>query len=69
MFSGTVNPPFTFVLGGKSSDDLLRYWKRTDTARKPDAERLERTLSWTDEESGLQVRLIGTEYAEFPVVE
>lgn len=61
--------PFSFTLDGKASNELLRDWKRTDAVRDLDAQRRERTRTWTEERSGLQVRLIATEYAGFPVVE
>ena len=69
LFPDGLKQPFSFVLGGKSSDKLLRDWKRTDAVRDLDAQRRERSRTWTDDTSGLQVRLIATEYAGFPVVE
>ena len=61
--------PFSFVLGGKSSGELLHDWKRTDATREPDGQCRERTRTWTDEKTGLQVRMVATEYPGFPVVE
>ncbi|NBV85307.1 MAG: hypothetical protein EBS01_03355 [Verrucomicrobia bacterium] len=69
VFPEGAKPPFSFVLGGKSSDELLRNWKRTDAVRDLDAKRRERTRTWSDDKSGLEARLIATEYAGFPVVE
>ena len=69
LFPDGLKQPFSFVLGGKSSDKLLRDWKRTDAVRDLDAQRRERSRTWTDDTSGLQVRLIATEYDGFPVVE
>ena len=69
LFPDGIKQSFSFVLGGKSSDELLPDWKRTDDVRDLDAQRRERTRTWTDDKSGLQVRLIATEYAGFPIVE
>ena len=69
VFAEQAKLPFSFVLGGKSSDALLPDWKRTDVVLDLDAQRRERSRTWTDDKSGLQVRLIATEYDGFPVVE
>jgi alpha-galactosidase len=69
VFAEQSKLPFSFTLGGKSSDELLRDWKRTDASRELDAQRRERTRSWVDAATGMQVRLVATEYAGFPVVE
>jgi alpha-galactosidase len=69
VFTKQATLPFTFTLGGKSSEDLLRDWKQNNAARELDAQRRERTRSWTDAATGLHVRLVATEYADFPVVE
>ena len=69
VFTEPAKLPFSFTLAGKSSDELLRDWKRTDATRELDAQRRERTRTWTDKTSGLQVRCVATEYADFPVVE
>lgn len=69
VFAEEAKLPFSFTLGGKSSDELLGGWKRTDATRELDAQRRERTRTWMDATTGLQVRLVSTEYADFPVVE
>jgi alpha-galactosidase len=69
LFPDGIKQSFSFVLGGKFSDALLPDWKRTDAVRDLDAQRRERTRTWTDDKSGLQVRLMANEYAGFPVVE
>jgi len=69
VFADNAKAPFSFSIGGTSSSEVLRDWKRTDAVRDLDAQRRERTRTWTDGRSGLQVRLIATEYAGFPVVE
>ena len=69
VFAEQAKLPFSFTLGGKSSNELLRDWKRTDATRELHAERRERTLTCMDATTGLQVRLVSTEYISFPVVE
>jgi alpha-galactosidase len=69
VFAEQAKLPLSFTFGGKSSDELLRDWKRTDAVRELDAQRRERTRSWMDATTGLQVRLVSTEYVGFPVVE
>ena len=69
IFGDKAKLPFSFTLGGKSSDTLLRDWKRTDSARPLDIQRREHTRTWLDAASGLEVRLVATEYAGFPVAE
>ncbi|MCC6822676.1 MAG: NPCBM/NEW2 domain-containing protein, partial [Verrucomicrobia subdivision 3 bacterium] len=62
-------PPFSFLYGGKSSVELLPAWKLVRDSRKPDETRTERTLVWTDPQTGLQVLCTAIEYADFPTVE
>ena len=69
VFAEHAKLPFSFTLGGESSDELLRDWKRTDATHELEAQRRERTHTWMDAATGLQVRLVATEYADFPVVE
>ena len=69
IFGDKAKLPFSFTLGGKSSAVMLRDWKRTDAARPLDSQRREHTRTWLDAASGLEVRLVATEYAGFPVAE
>lgn len=69
VFTESAKLPFSFALAGKSSDELLRDWKRADATRELDAQRREHTRTWMDLASGLQVRLVSTKYANFPIVE
>lgn len=69
VYANPERTAFSFALGGKSSGELLRDCKRTDAVREIDAQRRERTLTWMDATTGLQVRLVSTEYVGFPVVE
>lgn len=60
---------FSFVYGGKPSADLLGKWKMGRSARALDAQRRQHTLTWIDLATGLQVRCVAAEYADFSVVE
>ena len=63
------NPPVSFVYDGKTSADLLAKWPKKTATRKLDGGRIERTWTWTDPQTGLEVRCVSVEYADFPVVE
>ena len=63
------NVPFSFVLAGKAWKDLRDTWRKHQETRELDAQRLERTRTWRDDASGLHVRLVAVEYADFPAVE
>ena len=65
----TTDPPFSFNYGDRSSAELLKSWKVERASRKLDDRRTERTLSYTDPESGLVVRCVAVEYHDFPTVE
>lgn len=61
--------PFTFVFSGRPSHEVLTSWPVQPVSRKLDAARTERILAWTDPRSGLRVRCVAVEYADFPAVE
>ncbi|MFA6112327.1 MAG: glycoside hydrolase family 36 protein, partial [Candidatus Latescibacterota bacterium] len=61
--------PFSFTYGGKPSAILLAESPRSDEVAALDAARTQRTITWIDPGSGLQVRCIAVEYRDFPVVE
>lgn len=78
----TTDPPFTFTYDGKPSSELLTTWKlerKLTPGRRGDEADLTRSnpplrvggyeLTWTDPATGLQVRCVGVEYADFPTVE
>ncbi|MBN1347119.1 MAG: alpha-galactosidase [Phycisphaerae bacterium] len=62
-------PPFSFVFDGMPSDTALAAWQRTTEKKPLDQNRTQHTLVWTDPKTGLQVRCVAVEYADFPVVE
>ena len=48
---------------------MLGQWELKRASRRLDAERTERTLVYTDPNTGLEVRCVSVAYADFPVVE
>lgn len=62
-------PLFSFTYRGKPAAELLPLWKCIATSRRLDDQRIERTTVWTDPKSGLEVRRVSVEYADFPVIE
>lgn len=59
---------FSFTYSGKPSAELLGDWESKHDVRKLTG-RTEHTSTWTDSESGLIVRCVAVEYADFPVAE
>ena len=66
--SGTA-PPFSFRYDGQPITEALREWRTDSVARKLDNSRIERTLTYADSESGLEVRCVVVEYSDYPAVE
>ena len=61
--------PFSFLYGGKSSDELLGGWQFSESTSRPDAVRTRRVQTYRDPRTGLALRCAIVEYADFPVVE
>ena len=61
--------PFSFVFGGKPSAELLAVWPKKAENRKLDAARTQHTITWTDPKTGLEVRCVAVEYADYPAME
>ena len=61
--------PFSFIYGKQASNALLTAWPKKTETQQLDGARTQRTFVWTDPKSGLEVRLVVVDYAEFPVVE
>ncbi len=60
---------FSFVYGGKKSDELLASWKVERAAKKEGGNRVERTVTWSDPATGLVVRCEAVQFHDFPAVE
>lgn len=65
----SVEPFFSFTYDSKLSAELLKAWRLERSSRKLDEKRTERSLTYTDPETGLVVRCVGVEYSDFPTVE
>jgi alpha-galactosidase len=61
--------PFSFVYDGRASIDALKDWKMDRKSEKIDASRTRHTTTYTDPKTGLEVRWVAVEYADFPTVE
>ncbi len=64
-----AEPPFSFNYGGKSSAVFLSTWPAKRGVTSLDRARTQRTLTYTDPNTGLVVRCVAIEYADFPAVE
>lgn len=65
----TLPAPFSFRYDQKGSADFLGTWQKTQGSRDLDANRTEQTLTFTDPSNTLEVRCVGVQYKDFPVVE
>ncbi len=61
--------PFSFIYGRQPSDALLPTWSKTTHEKKLDEARVERTFTWLDPKTGLEVRLVTVDYQDYPVIE
>lgn len=66
-----ANPklPFSFVYGRQASDALLPTWSKKVNEKKLDDARVERTFTWLDPRTNLEVRLVAVDYMDYPVIE
>lgn len=64
-----VRRPLSFVFGGKPSGELLAAWPKKAESRRLDATRTQHTLTWTDPKTGLVVRCVAVDYADYPAIE
>jgi alpha-galactosidase len=64
-----TNPPLAFIYDGKAATDLLAKWPRKTTITQLNGRRTQRTWTWTDPKTGLEVRCVSVVYADYPVVE
>jgi len=61
--------PFSFLYDGVSSREFLKGWKLTRSSRRIDEFRTEETQTYKDPATGLELRVVGTMYQDFPTVE
>jgi alpha-galactosidase len=63
-----AGPPFSFVLGGRQSSELLKSWKRTTEARDLLDEARYHTV-WTDSNTGLRVAVEVVVYKRYAAID
>jgi len=68
-FDTTARVPFAFTYDGVASAELLPGWKREQARRDLPAGKTERTVTYTDSRTGLQVRCVVVSYGDYPAVE
>jgi alpha-galactosidase len=61
--------PFSFTYDGQPSARLLASWPKKVLDARLDAQRMQHTLTWTDEKTGLEVKCVAVEFTDYPVVE
>jgi alpha-galactosidase len=61
--------PFSFLYDEKPSAKLLATWPRMRGTIRLPKDRTQHTFTWSDANTGLEVRCVIVEYADFPVVE
>ena len=66
---GGEDLPFSFMYDGKPSNELLAAWPSKTKRKRLDSSRKQRTTTWTDPQTLLEVRCVAVEYCDFPVVE
>lgn len=61
--------PYSFIYNGQLSSDLLSGWKCDYAETILDSNRTQKTVTYTDPDTGLEVRCVAVEYSDFPTVE
>ena len=61
--------PFSFVYGGKPSAELLPQWRAAQKEEAVDAATRRRTLTFTDPQTGLEVKAVADVYLDTPGVD
>lgn len=68
LLSQLAAPVFSFVYDGKASADLIPGWEQESSVAEKEG-RTERTLTYTDPKTGLQVTIESVVFDGFPAVE
>lgn len=61
--------PFSFLYDGKPSSELLKHWQKDIRINSLDSNRTQYAITWTESNSGLEVKCVSVEYADFPALE
>jgi alpha-galactosidase len=67
--SDSKNVPFSFDYDGSPGIKALDAWSRATETHEMGGTRKEDTTTWHDPRTGLEVRYVVAEYADFPVIE
>ncbi len=67
--SKAIQPPFSFTLDGKPSQEFLKSWVVSITHSKLDQNRTSHTLIWHNPDSSLELRWEVLEYSDFKTIE
>jgi alpha-galactosidase len=65
----STDPPFSFRYAGRPSGELLPSWQTKRATRQVDPHRTEYVTTYTDQDTGLEVRAVAIAYDDFPTVE
>lgn len=65
----STEPFFSFKYGGKHSRELLSGWQHDESVKEIDEVRTQHIRTYSEPQTGLQVRCEGIQYRDFPVVE
>lgn len=68
-FSRADRLPFAFTYGGLPSTELLPTWHASYSSRTLESQKHERTVTYEDPKTGLEVRCVAITYANYPAVE
>jgi alpha-galactosidase len=69
LTDATSVPPFSFTYHGQPSAKLLAAWTVKVATERLDEHRTRRTSLWTDPKTGLEVRCVAVDYADYPAEE
>jgi hypothetical protein len=61
--------PFSFILGGRSSAEVLKSVPARTVTMRLDAARTQHVFTWVLAQAGLKIRCVAVEYDDFPAVE
>lgn len=69
LVTGSASLPFSFIYNGQSSTAFLSNWMQSSNSVTLDSERVQRTLTFYDRTTKLQVRCVATIYSDYPAVD
>jgi alpha-galactosidase len=69
LADGKSDLPFSFTYDGQPSAKLLTEWPAKVENQRLDEHRTRRTITWTDPKTGLDVRCVAVDYADYPALE